>query len=105
MKTTKHKRQSIGKDAAIALGKTNWWENKSAKDVARFQLLTDELSMPFEIFHEKLEEALGRPVWTHEIAMNFDGLADELLDGKPAPSMQEILDLIPEEKRIVIQCQ
>lgn len=58
--------------------------------------------MPFSLFHESLEKALGRPVFTHELALNYDGICGELLDGKPAPTFQEILDLIPEEKRIVI---
>lgn len=97
-----HKRQSIGRDAALALYDKQWWIGKSHRELAEFQMLTDELSMPFEVFHEALEKALGRPVFTHELACNADGIAAELFDGKPAPTFQAILDLIPEEKRIVI---
>lgn len=99
---TRHKRNSIGKESAIALSKSGWWKGLPPRDVATFQMFTDELSMPFGDFHEALEKTLGRPVFTHELAMNYDGLCDELLGKVPAPSMADILNLIPEDKRIVI---
>jgi hypothetical protein len=99
---TKYKRQSIGRDKAIALANSGWWEGKTPREIAKFQLFTDELSMPFEVFHEALEKTLGRPVWTHELALNFDGIAMELLGEKDAPTMEEIIGLIPEEKRILV---
>jgi len=58
--------------------------------------------MPFEDFHAAIEKALGRSVWTHEFAF-ADSLMAEFLGERPAPSMQDILDLIPPEKRILIQ--
>jgi len=99
---TGYKRQSIGRDKAIALAQSNWWKGRPAREVAKFQLFTDELAMDFGDFHKALEEALGRPVWTHELALNFDGIAMELLGEKDSPTMEEIIDLIPEEKRILI---
>lgn len=100
---TKYKRQSIGREKAIELFHSKWWEGKSSRHLAKFQLFTDELSMPFEVFHKALEETLGRPVWTHELAMNFDGIAMEILGEKDAPTMEEIIGLIPEEKRILVE--
>jgi hypothetical protein len=94
--------QSIGREQAIALAETNWWESKSQREIAEFQILTVELCCPFAIFHQAMVDTLGRPVWTHEFGLNYNGLLGELFDGKPSPSFQEILDLIPEEKRIVI---
>lgn len=96
------KPQKIGKDKAIALFHSGWWEGRPAKEVAKFQLFTEELSMPFDLFHKALEESLGRPVFTHELALNFDGLCLELIGEKDAPTMEEIMDLIPAEKRIII---
>lgn len=96
-----NKRISIGKDAAIALGESHWWIGMPARDVAKFQLYTVELSMPFDAFHKAVEDALGRPVWTHEFASCADLIA-ELEGEKPAPSMQDILNLIPADKRVVI---
>lgn len=94
--------QSIGREKAVALAKSNWWEGKSAHDIAAFQLFTQELCMPFGVFHEALEKAIGRPVWTHELGLNYDGIVGEFLGVNKAPSFEEILDLIPPDKRIVL---
>ena len=67
-----------------------------------FQLFTDKLCMPFTIFHAAMEKALGRPVYTHEFGLNYDGLVEELLGKKPAPTMQEIMEMIPADKRIIV---
>lgn len=93
---------SIGKEKAIALSKTNWWKEKTAREIVQFQLFTEELCMNFGDFHQAVEETLGRPVWTHEFAMNYNGLVKEFLGEQPAPTMEEIINLIPEEKRIVV---
>lgn len=99
---TKYKRQSIGKDKAIALFDSGWWKDKPAREIALFQFFTDELAVPFGVFHEAIEKTLGRPVWTHELALNWDGIAAELLGNKPAPTLDEIIALIPEEKRLLV---
>jgi hypothetical protein len=96
--------QSIGKEKAIALFESKWWERGLAsKHIAMFQLSIDELCMPFDLFHKAIEKALGRPVYTHEFGLNRDNLILELIGEKDAPTLQEILNLIPEEKRIVIE--
>lgn len=95
--------RSIDREKAIALWESKWWEGMDARDVAKFQLLTDELCMPFGDFHEAIEKALGRSVWTHEFGLNRDGLILELFGEKDAPSVDEIINLIPEKKRIVVQ--
>ncbi len=95
------KRQSIGRDAAIALAEKQWWKGKTSREIAEFQMLTDELCCPFGVFHKALEAALGRSVWTHELALS-NGIMGELFDGNEAPSFGDILALIPAEKLIVI---
>lgn len=59
--------------------------------------------MPFTEFRKNLEFCLGRPVLIREIALNFDGLIDEFLGGKEAPTFQEIVNMIPEDKRLFIR--
>lgn len=100
--STKIKQQSIGRKAAINLAQAKWWEGKTARQITKFQLFTAEMCMPFPEFHKALEESLGRPVFTHELALNFDRIALEFLGEADAPTMQEIIDLIPEQKRIAI---
>ena len=99
---TKYKSQSIGKEKAIALANSGWWEGRTPREIAEFQLFTDEMTMPFGVFHESLEKTLGRPVCTHELVEDFDGIAMELLGEKDAPTMEEIIGLIPEEKLIIL---
>lgn len=93
---------SIGKENAIKLFESNWWEGKSHREIAEFQLFTSELCVPFEIFHEALEKTLGRPVWTHELALNYSELVKEIRGEIEPPTMQDIINLIPEDKRILI---
>lgn len=89
------------KEEAIALAQTGWWKDKPCEVVARFQLQEPLLCMDFGDFHGAVEKSLGRSVWTHEFA-NPNSLLSELNRDKASPSMQEILDLIPEHKRIVL---
>ncbi len=99
------KYNSIGKEKAIQLYDSKWWEGLSAREIAEFQFFTNELCMPFDKFHEAFEKAIGRPVFTHEFGLDRDGLAQEFLGEREAPSLVEILNLIPEKKRIVCKLQ
>jgi hypothetical protein len=87
--------KSIGRERAIALFDSQWWLQRSAEEIAKFQLFTVELCLPFEIFHRALEATLGRHIWIHEFGLNTEGLAEELLGERDAPSLPEILDLLP----------
>lgn len=93
---------SIGREAAIALAATEWWKSKTDREVAEFQILCREVCMNFGDFQMSLERALGRPVWTHELALNAEGLKAELFEGAAAPTFDQILGLIPPDKRIVV---
>ena len=60
------------------------------------------LKVPFSQFHADLEEVLGRPVWTHELALNYQGIIDELEGKVEAPTLGEVVALIPANKRVVV---
>ena len=98
------RKQEITKEKAIELYESNFWENLSDYEIAKFQLFTDKLCMPFEVFHKSISTVLNRPVYTHEFGLNYDGLVKEFLGEKEKPSLEEIINLIPENKRIII-CQ
>lgn len=93
----------LTKEQAIKLCDSKWWEGLSHRRIAGFQLFERRLCVPFSIFHEAIEKSLGRPVYTHEFGMALDSLKKEFLGQKKAPTLQEIIELIPEEKRIIIQ--
>lgn len=90
------------RDQAIALFESKFWETMGFRERAMFQLFEDKLCMPFEVFHEAIEKALDRPVFTHEFGLNPDGLKAELMGEAPAPTFEQILALIPADKRVII---
>jgi hypothetical protein len=94
---------SIGRENAIELSLLNWWENLSYREIAGVQLFITELCCPFDVFHEAVEKSLGRPVFTHEFGLNYGGICKEFLGEKEPPTMNEILHMIPQEKRIVLE--
>ena len=91
----------LTEEKAIAFYESGAWQQMSDRQRAEFQLLAERLCMPFSVFHESVEKALGRSVWTHEF-VDPDGLLKELRGDREAPTFEEILDLIPEKKRVVI---
>ena len=92
--------KQLTKDQAIRLAESSFWEEMSAKEIADFQMNQNLLCMPFEVFHKALEEVLGRPVFTHELA--FDPIRAELRGERSKPTFDEVLNLIPESKRILV---
>jgi hypothetical protein len=94
---------SIGKENAIELYHSNWWEGLTYREIAGVQLFTTELCCPFDVFHEAVEKSLGRPVFTHEFGLNYSGICEEFLGEREQPTLEEVLNLIPEDKRIVLE--
>jgi hypothetical protein len=90
------------KEQAIQLANSGWWKSLSAHDIVMFQLFQDRLCMDFGDFHKAVAEVLGRGVWTHEFAKP-ELLRKEFLGDRPAPTMIEIIEMIPAEKRIILE--
>ncbi len=95
--------KQLTKEQAIAFCENKCYENMTSRQIAEFQMEQDRICMPFEVFHKAIEETLGRPVFTHEFGLNHDGLRKELYGEKEHPTLEEIINLIPEDKRILIQ--
>jgi hypothetical protein len=95
-------RHSIGKERAIALYNSGFWKDLSDEEIFRFQFFLEELCMPFGVFHGAAETTLGRSVWTHEFAF-WDTLRAEYMGEKSAPTMEEIVGLLPADKVILVQ--
>lgn len=93
---------SIGREKAIELAETKWWEGKSAREIARHQLFTAELCCPFGVFHKAVEESLGRPVFTHEFGANWEGLCREFLGEGDPPTLQEIIGMLGDKTVVVV---
>jgi hypothetical protein len=92
----------LTKEQAITMANSGAYKEMTSEQIVRFQLFQNRLCMPFEVFHKAIEEVLGRPVWTHEFAFHKNIIL-EYLGEKPAPTFEEIINLIPKEKRIIIE--
>lgn len=96
----------LTKDQAIMIAESGIWKDWTDREKAEFQLYTRLLCMPFDVFHKAVEKTLGRPVYTHEFASSVaENLREELRGERPAPSMEEILNLIPKDKLIVLKVE
>lgn len=95
------KMKQLTKEQAIAFGKSKAYEGMSFRMIAKFQLSQRKLCMPFNVFHKAVEEALGRPVYTHEF-VNPELLLKELIGDMPTPTLEEIIKQIPAEKLVLI---
>ncbi|MBU0930121.1 MAG: hypothetical protein KJ623_03540 [Nanoarchaeota archaeon] len=69
-------------------GDNHWWESKDPVEIARYQVFENILMSDFSKYHEGIEKLVERPVYTHEFALNVEGLRQEdseaiaRLDGK-----------------------
>ena len=93
----------MDKEQAIKLYESKFWEQMTEEQIAKFQLFENKLCIPFSVFHKAMEKTLGRSVWTHEFGLNRKGLMKELMMGAEPPTLEEIINLIPKEKRIIIE--
>lgn len=94
--------RQLTQEEAIAFHDSGAWEALSFRQRAEFQMSQEKLCMPFSVLHEAVSEALGRSVWTHEFAF-ADNLRAELFGDRVAPTFDEIMALIPQEKLIVVR--
>lgn len=87
---------------AIKLAESKFWETMSFRERAVFQINEKRLCMPFDVFHEAVEKTIGRPVFTHEFGLNYEGIRSEIMDGAPPPTFEDIINMIPKDKQILI---
>lgn len=95
--------KQLTKEQAIAFCQNRCWEGWSARQIAEFQMEQERLCIPFDVFHKAIENVLCRPVYTHEFGLNYENLRKELMGEKEPPVLEDIINLIPEDKRILIQ--
>jgi hypothetical protein len=67
---------------------------------AEFEWWGSILTIPFANLHQRIEELVGRSVWTHELA-NPKALIREIRSGQSA-SFGDVLDKIPSGKPIIV---
>ncbi len=90
------------REEAIRIRESKEYEKWTDKEKVAVMLYGRRLCMPFDVFHEALEKVLGRPVWTHEMGFNWEGLIKEFEGVQGAPSVDDIINLIPTNKRMIV---
>ena len=94
--------KELTKAEAILLYDSKILYEMSLEQIAHFQIRQPRLCIEFERFHEAVEKTLGHPVFSHEFAF-AQRLKDELNQKVPRPSIEEIFNLIPKEKLIIVE--
>ena len=94
--------EQLTKEQAILFSNFVEWKHWTSEEIVRFQLFQDKLCMDFLHFHKATEEVLERDVFVHEFS-NPDNLIKEYLGAKEPPTLDEIINLIPEDKRLIIK--
>jgi len=93
--------KELTKEQAIKFAKSGIWKDWNDEQIVRFQLFQRLICIDFDRFHQAMEKVLKRSILTHEFAF-WKELQKEYLDVKPKPTFDEIINLIPKNKRIII---
>lgn len=75
--------KKMTRSEAIAYSDQGRWSQLTPVQRAQLQLDNEFLCMPIAVFLHALQTALGRPVFTHEIATRWDEIRDELRERYP----------------------
>lgn len=85
---------------------TAWWETRPDADsltteerVAEFDSWRPTLEIDFDKFQQRMQELVGRPVWTHEFA-HLEYLRHEIVSGVH-PTMEGVLAKLDPDMPVV----
>lgn len=93
--------KQLTEEQAVQIYKAGDWRKWTPKQLVCFQMNQDRLCVPFHEFHSAVNDVFGRAVFTHEFA-DRKRLLEELEGVVAAPSMDEIMALLPQEKTVVV---
>ena len=93
--------KQLNKAQALGIFNGDLWRSWSDEEIVNFQLYQDRLCVPFSRFHPAVEKVLRRSVWVHEFG-DIEALRTEYEGKRPAPSFEEIMEMIPAEKRVIV---
>lgn len=77
------------------------WKTWTNEQICRLQLYQEKLCFPLDVVYKAYASEFGRPVFTHELGS--EALIAEYEGRKPTPTLEEIISLIPKEKRIILE--
>lgn len=85
------------------------WEHRQPADemtpeerLEAFDAIPEKLEIDFSKYHKRIEELVGRPVWTHEMGTKgTELLRYEIISGNQ-PTFEGILAKIPPDKQVFV---
>lgn len=98
MKYPKHMTQP----EALKYAESGKWKDLSDFEKAGLGLYNQFLPLEFSEFHRALSVVLDRDVYTHEFGLNWPGLIDEYEGKCGNPTIEQVIDLLPKDKTIII---
>lgn len=90
------------KQQAIAIHDGGEWKDWTDEEIVKFQIYQNLLCVPWQVYRVAIETVLGRGVYTHEFA-NSKALQEEYEGLRPAPTFDEIIALLPQDKLILLE--
>ena len=94
--------RNITQESSKRLSNSKFWVKMTDEDIARFQLYQPILCMAFDLFHECIEELLGRPIHTHEFGLS-NLIKEYEKHFKPIKNEAQWAGLIPDAFRNLIE--
>ena len=65
--------------------------------------LSKLMSIPFSLMHKRIEELVGRPVWTHELGLATERLIEEARGARTLTSIDEVINDLRNTGKPVIE--
>lgn len=93
---------NLTKENAVALVETKFWEQMTPYQIASFQLFQSRLCMPFDVFHGAVDD-FAPGCSTISFGLLVPELQKAVRGDKGPPTLQEILDSVPESVRHLCQ--
>lgn len=77
------------REEAIRIYESRVWKDMTDEQIVKLQLFQKMISVPFQRYHEALENVLGRRIFTSEFD-NSESLVKEYLSLNPEPGFEEV---------------
>ncbi len=95
--------RQLTKEEAVSMYDGKEWADWTDEQIVKFQLYQCKLCVDWDRFRKAIEVVMGRGVSTHEFASsNIAALRAEYEGKRQKPTMQDIVDLLPKDKTIVV---
>ena len=87
---------------AISFYGSGAWQDLTERELTELVLRSDRAIAPFDVIHRAFGVALGRSVFNHEFGLNWEGLKAEFFEDGPAPTLDQIIGMLPADKTIIV---